>query len=68
MSYGDILRANADMFEKTKLMLELDENAKLERGLNNEQINKETSNELILSKILRLVDEKENYELTRKRL
>ena len=59
MSYGDILRANADMFEKTKLMLELDaKNAKLERGLNNQQINKEVSNELILNKILRLVDEK----------
>ena len=59
MSYSDILRANADMFEKTKRMLELDaRNAKLERGLNNEQINKEVSNELILSKILRLVDEK----------
>ena len=59
MSYSDILRANADMFEKTKLMLELDaRNAKLERGLNNQQINKEVSNELILNKILRLVDEK----------
>tara|TARA_B100001093_G_C26643220_1_gene934160 strand:- start:322 stop:1020 length:699 start_codon:yes stop_codon:yes gene_type:complete len=59
MSYGDILRANADMFEKTKLMLELDaRNAKLERGLNNKQINKEVSSELILNKILRLVDEK----------
>lgn len=59
MSYSDILRANADMFEKTKLMLELDaRNAKLERGLNNQQINKEMSNELILNKILRLVDEK----------
>ena len=59
MSYSDILRANADMFEKAKVMLELDaRNAKLERGLNNKQINSETSNELILSKILRLVDEK----------
>ena len=59
MSYSDILRANADMFEKAKVMLELDaRNAKLERGLNNKQINTETSNELILNKILRLVDEK----------
>jgi len=59
MSYSDILRANADMFEKAKVMLELDaRNAKLERGLNNKQINTETSNELILNKILRLVDKK----------
>lgn len=59
MSYGDILRANADMFEKAKIMLELDaRNAKLQRGLSNEQINKETSSELIMNKILRLVEEK----------
>lgn len=59
MSYSDILRANADMFEKTKVMLELDaKNAKLRRGLNNKEINDEISNELILNKILRLVDEK----------
>ena len=35
MSYSDILRANADMFEKTKVMLELDP---LEKMLNLEEV------------------------------
>ena len=59
MSYSDVLRANADMFEKAKIMLELDKkNARLDRGLNNEQVNNEISKELIDGKILRLIDEK----------
>ena len=53
MSYSDVLRANADMFEKAKIMLELDKrNAYLERGLSNKQINNEMSKELIDNKDL----------------
>ena len=68
MSYSDVLRANADMFEKAKIMLELDKrNAYLERGLSNKQINNEMSKELIDNKIMRLMDEKKKLleELTR---
>ena len=59
MSYSDVLRANADMFEKAKIMLELDKkSARLERGLTNEQANNEISKELIDGKIVRLIEEK----------
>ena len=59
MSYSDVLRANADMFEKAKIMLELDKkNARLERGLSNQEVNNEISKELIDGKILRLIEEK----------
>lgn len=59
MSYSDVLRANADMFEKAKIMLELDKkNARLERGLTNQEVDNEISKELIDGKILRLIEEK----------
>lgn len=59
MSYSDVLRANADMFEKAKIMLELDKkNTRLERGLTNQQVENEISKELIDGKILRLIEEK----------
>ena len=47
------------MFEKAKIMLELDKkNARLERGLTNQEVDNEISKELIDGKILRLIEEK----------
>ena len=44
---------------KKKIMLELDKkNARLERGLTNQEVDNEISKELIDGKILRLIEEK----------
>jgi len=59
MSYSDILRANADMFSKARIMLEEDKkNTAYARGLNKNQVNELISSQLISDKIQRLISEK----------
>ena len=59
MTYNDILRANADMFEKTREMLELDkENNLYKTGLSTDEVNEKINESLINDKINRLVEEK----------
>ncbi len=59
MSYSDILRANADMFSKARIMLEEDKkNMAYARGLNKDQVNELISSQLISDKIQRLISEK----------
>ena len=59
MSYSDILRANADMFSKARIMLEEDKkNTAYARGLNKNQVNELISSQLISDKIQQLISEK----------
>ena len=59
MSYNKVLRANASMFSKAKIMLEGDKQAqRYKRGLSKADADKEASNQLISDKIQQLVQEK----------
>lgn len=59
MSYNNVLRANASMFSKAKVMLEGDKQAqRYKRGLSKADADKEASNQLISDKIQQLVQEK----------
>jgi len=59
MSYNNVLRANASMFAKAKVMLEGDKQAqRYKRGLSKADAEKEASNQLISDKIQQLVQEK----------
>ena len=68
MSYSNVLRANASMFSKAKVMLEGDAQARrYRRGLSKSAANKEASDQLISDKIQQIVNEKREIaqELTR---
>jgi len=68
MSYSNVLRANASMFSKAKVMLEGDAQARrYKRGLSKAAANKEASDQLISDKIQQIVNEKREIaqELTR---
>ena len=56
MSYNNVLRANASMFAKAKVMLEGDKQAqRYKRGLSKADAEKEASNQLISDKIQQFV-------------
>lgn len=68
MSYSNVLRANASMFSKAKVMLEGDAQARrYRRGLSKAAATKEASDQLISDKIQQIVNEKREIaqELTR---
>lgn len=68
MSYSNVLRANASMFSKAKVMLEGDAQARrYKRGLSKAAATKEASDQLISDKIQQIVNEKREIaqELTR---
>ena len=67
MSYSNVLRANASMFSKAKVMLEGDAQARRYRRGLSKAAAKEASDQLISDKIQQIVNEKREIaqELTR---